>query len=114
MGFKPGKKTMIIHSIGENTMIQATSEGRRYTFMYSRTLWKGEIEFESAQISFSDNLQVLLDLKEKETQEYESISRPMFTWEKSVDEYDRYKITKSWKPERKGISAGWVFRVEDK
>lgn len=114
MGFKPGKKTMIIHSIGENTMIQATSEGRRYTFMYSRTLWKGEIEFESAQISFSDNLQVLLDLKEKEESEYESMEKSLFIWEKSVFEYAKYKILKFWKLERKGISAGWVFRVEDK
>lgn len=114
MVFKVGKKTMLIHSIGENTMIQATSEGRKYTYMYSRTLWQGDTERVPTQISFSDNLQVLLDLKEKEESEYESMEKSLFIWEKSVFEYAKYKILKFWKPERKGISAGWVFRVEDK
>ena len=73
MNFKPGQKTMTIHGIGENTIIVATAEGKRFLFMYSRTLWEGNIEYEPVRVSYSDNLQDLLSMKEKEQSEYELI-----------------------------------------
>lgn len=106
-------KRIYIHKFGKNSTVVATAEGKLYLFEYCRTLLEEGEESAATWTTFSDNLEELVKLKEKETQEYKPMEPNVFSWEKRVFEYPKFKIYKFWQPETKSIAGGWVYKVVD-